>query len=411
MNGPDPERDPVNSPRESPRACILTVNGGSSSLKVAVFAAGPPPVRVLTLRVERIGRPGPRLVVRDASGAAREDGPVDAPDQGAAARMVIDRLREGPGLDAIAAVGHRVVHGGERFVEPQVVTPAMLDGLRRIAPLDPNHLPGEIALIEAFAGALPHAAHVALFDTAFHRTLARPAQIVPIPRRFWSLGVRRYGFHGLSYAYLMEELGRESPEEAGGRVILAHLGAGASLAAVRGGRCVDTTMGFTPSSGLVMATRCGDIDPSLVAFLAHAEGMTPDQFQRMASEESGLLGVSETGADLRDLLALQHSDERAAEAVELFCYRARSSIGSMAAAIGGLDVLVFAGGVGENSPEVRRRICAGLEFLGVALDGDANGSGLRVISTPAAAARVRVIPTDEEAMIARETVRLALAPS
>ena len=220
---------------------------------------------------------------------------------------------------------------------------------------------------------------VACFDTGFHRTMPRPAQIVPIPRKFWGLGIRRYGFHGLSYAYLMEELARVAgPAEARGRVVLAHLGSGASLAAVREGRCLDTTMGFTPASGLVMGTRCGDLDPGLVAFLAHAEGMTPEQFHRMVNQESGLLGVSETSADLRDLARPRETDVRAAEAIDLFCYRVKSGIGALAAVLGGLDSLVFSGGIGENSPEVRRRACEGLEFLGIALDDGRNAVGRTV---------------------------------
>ena len=223
---------------------------------------------------------------------------------------MLEQVERGPGLAAIAAVGHRVVHGGDRFVEPALVTAEMLDQLRRISPLDPEHLPGEIALIEAIGRAIPGVPQVACFDTAFHRAMPRPAQIVPIPRRYWGLGVRRYGFHGLSYAYLMEELARAAgPAEARGRVVLAHLGSGASLAAVREGRCLDTTMGFTPASGLVMGTRCGDLDPGLVAFLARAEGMTPERFHRMVNQESGLLGVSETSPDLRDLLA-RRADRR-----------------------------------------------------------------------------------------------------
>jgi acetate kinase len=242
--------------------------------------------------------------------------------------------------------------------------------------------------------------------------MPRPAQIIPIPRRYWGLGIRRYGFHGLSYAYLMEELARTAgPAEAGGRVVLAHLGSGASLAAVRGGRCLDTTMGFTPASGLVMGTRCGDIDPGLFGFLAQAEGMTPGQFHRMVNQESGLLGISETSADLRDLLARRGDDVRAAEAIDLFCYRIKTGIGALVAALGGLDTLVFSGGIGENSAEVRRRACEGLEFLGVDLDAGRNDADEPLISTAESPVTVRVIRTDEETMIAREVIRLGVAPS
>jgi acetate kinase len=394
----------------SSRSLILTINGGSSSLKFAVFTAGKPMARGLCGRVERVGLGQSRLVVED--GGRREESAIEAPDQGTAIGLVIERVASGPGLAAIAAVGHRIVHGGERFVEPAIIADDLLDGLRRIAPLDPEHLPGEIALIEAIARALPGVPQVACFDTAFHAAMPRPAQIVPIPRKYWGHGVRRYGFHGLSYAYLMEELARVAgPDEARGRVVLAHLGAGASLAAVRGGRCRDTTMGFTPTSGLVMATRSGDIDPGLVAFLAHVEGMTPERFHRMANKESGLLGVSETSADLRDLLARREADARAAEAIDVFCYRIKTSIGALCAALGGLDALVFAGGIGENSPDVRRQVCEGLEFLGIDLDDGRNASGDLLISADSSRARVRVIRTDEETMIAREAIRLLAAPS
>jgi acetate kinase len=418
MNDQGEQRRPVEfaagpgAARGMARTCVLTINGGSSSLKFAIFARTAPIIRIFSGRVERVGRSGARLVVCDADGRQREEHPVEAPDQAAAARAVIALVKDNPGLAAIGAVGHRVVHGGDRFVEPGIVTSEMLDGLRRLSPIDPEHLPGEIMLIEAIAGAIPGVPQVACFDTAFHRAMPRSAQIVAIPRKYWSMGIRRYGFHGLSYTYLMEELGRVAgTAEARGRVILAHLGAGASLAAVRDGRCLDTTMGFTPASGLVMGTRCGDIDPGLAGFLARAEGMTPDEFHRMVNHESGLLGVSETSADVRDLMARRGDDPRAAEAIDLFVYSVKKGIGALCAALGGLDTLVFSGGIGENAPEIRRAACEGLGFLGITLDGDRNLSGQGLISDDASPARVRVIPTDEEAVIAREAVRLGIASS
>ncbi len=405
LNGGQPAVD------GSPRPYVLTINGGSSSLKFGVFAAVEPIERVLSGCVERVGLEGARLIV-SAGGRGSEERAVEALDQAVAAGLVIERVAKDPGLAGIAAVGHRVVHGGDRFVEPGLVTAELLDQLRRTAPLDPEHLPGEIALIEAIGKAVPGVPQVACFDTGFHRAMPKSAQIVPIPRKYWGLGIRRYGFHGLSYAYLMEELARTAgPAEARGRVVLAHLGSGASLAAVREGRCLETTMGFTPASGLVMGTRCGDIDPGLFGFLAHAEGMTPERFHRMVNQESGLLGVSETSADLRDLLARRDRDARAAEAIDLFCYRIKTGIGSLSAVLGGLDALVFSGGIGENSPEVRRRACEGLGFLGVDLDDTRNAAGEPLISTATSPVRVRVIRTDEEAMIAREAIRLMVASS
>jgi acetate kinase len=386
---------------------ILTINGGSSSLKFALFDAAERPVRLLSGRVERVGREGSWLVVNDGQGARMVDRAVGAPDQTAAAGLVVREIEQHAGLGTIAAAGHRVVHGGSRFLDPALVDAEMLEQLGRLSPFDPEHLPGEVALIEALARALPGVPQVACFDTAFHRTLPRVAQIVPVPRKFWALGVRRYGFHGLSYTYLLEELGRSGvPGESSGRVVLAHLGAGASLAAVRKGHCLETTMGFTPAAGVVMSTRTGDIDPGIVAFLAHAVGMSPDQFLQMANHESGLLGVSETSGDVRDLLGRRESDERAAEAIALFAYRIKTTVGALTAALGGLDTLVFSGGIGENSAEIRRDVCAGLEYFGIALDERRNAAGEPLISADASRVRVRVIPTDEEIVIAREAIRL-----
>jgi acetate kinase len=388
--------------RRPDRSCILTINGGSSSLKFALFERGDPPVRFLSGRFERIGLPEARLIVAGADGGRTEDARVDASDPEAAVRLLIDRLEGTVGCPAIAVVGHRVVHGGSRYAQPEPITAELIDELRRIRSYDPDHLPGEIALIEAFRRHDPGLPQVACFDTAFHHDLPRVAQILPIPRRYEAAGVRRYGFHGLSYAFLMEELARVAgPEAARGRVILAHLGSGASLAAVRGGRPIDTTMGFTPAAGLVMGTRSGDLDPGLVRFLAQSEGMTPQQFDSMVNHDSGLLGVSETSPDTRDLLARQGADVRAAEAIALFCYATKKAIGSFAAALGGLDTLVFAGGIGENAPEIRRRICEGMQFLGITLDDGLNAAGAPLISSDAGPTRVRVIRTDEETMIAR----------
>jgi acetate kinase len=393
------------------RSRILTINGGSSSLKFALFESTDSFARLLSGRIERIGLEGARWVLAPASGA-REEGRVDAPDQKAAVRLLIDWLERSGGFTEIATIGHRIVHGGSRYHQPERVTAELIEELHRISSYDPDHLPGEIDLIEAFRNRDPNLPQVACFDTAFHHDMPRVARIVPIPRRFEAAGVRRYGFHGLSYAFLIEELARvASPEEARGRVILAHLGAGASLAAVQGGRSIDTTMGFTPTAGLVMGTRSGDVDPGVVRFLSQAEGMTADQFDNLVNHESGLLGVSETSSDVRDLLARQDVDVRAAEAIELFCYQAKKWIGAYAAALGGIDTLVFAGGIGEHAPEIRQRICAGLAFLGIALDDGRNASGALLISTDQGPVKVRVIRTDEELMIARAAAHLMAGSS
>jgi acetate kinase len=293
-----------------------------------------------------------------------------------------------------------------KHCEPERVTPKLLAELRRITPYDPDHLPREIGLIEAFRRRHSKLPQVACFDTAFHRTMPRVARLLPIPRRHAGKGVERYGFHGLSYTYLMEELGRVDPAATKGRVILAHLGNGASLAAVHNGKSIDTSMGFTPTSGLVMSTRTGDLDPGLVYYLARAEGMTAAQFQHMVNHESGLLGVSGTSPDLRDLLARERNDVRAAEAIELFCYQVKKWIGAFAAALGGLDTLVFAAGIGENAPLIRKRICDGLGLLGIELDPKRNAKNAPLISRDVGRVKVRVIPTNEELMIARSVARV-----
>jgi acetate kinase len=291
--------------------------------------------------------------------------------------------------------------------EPERVTPKLLAELHRITPYAPDHLPGEIGLIEAFFRRHPKLPQVACFDTAFHRSMPRVAKMLPIPRRYEAKGVQRYGFHGLSYAYLMEELARIAGAKAAqGRVILGHLGNGASLAAVRDGKCIDTSMAFTPTAGLPMSTRSGDLDPGVGAWLERTEGMNARKFYEMVNHESGLLGVSETSSDMRDLLSREAGDVRAAEAVALFCYQAKKWIGAYAAALGGLDTLVFAGGIGENAPPVRARICEGLGFLGIRLDESRNAGQAAVISTGDSPVAVRVIRTDEEVMIARSVCRV-----
>ena len=316
--------------------------------------------------------------------------------------MLIDWLDRTIGFAQVAAIGHRVVHGGSRFRRPESITDDVIEELRKLSPCDPDHLPGEIQLIEAFRAQDADLRQIACFDTAFHHEMPRVAKIVPIPRRFEELGVRRYGFHGLSYSYLLDELAKTGgPNEARGRVILAHLGSGASLAAVRAGQSVDTTMGFTPASGLVMGTRSGDLDPGLTRFLSQVERVSVEQFDSLVNHESGLLGVSETSSDVRDLLERQNIDVRAAEAIELFCYQAKKGIGAFAAVLGGLDTLVFTGGIGENSPEIRRRICEGLDFLGISLNSTRNESTARLISSDESPVKVRVIRTDEELMIAK----------
>ena len=388
-------------------AHILTVNGGSSSIKFALYQMGDPPKRGLHGKVDRIGLRGTNFAFNDPDRKRQDNRRIGDFDHRAAANFLLDWLDNQIGLASITAVGHRVVNGGANYREPHRVIGELLDELRRISAYAPEHLPSEIDLIDLISERVPCLPQVACFDTAFHRDMSRVARILPIPRRFATKGVERYGFHGLSYEFLMEELARlVGVEAAKGRVILCHLGNGSSLAAVRGGKSIDTSMGFTPAAGVPMSTRSGDLDPGLVWYLAQTENMTAQQFHKMINHESGLLGVSETSSDMRDLLGCEASDVRAADAVALFCYQIKKWIGAFAAALGGLDVLVFAGGIGENAPAIRARICEGLSFLGVQFDENRNAAGEPVISADAGHVQVRVIRTDEDVIIAKAVFRM-----
>jgi len=387
--------------------CILTVNGGSSSIKFALYQMGAQPLKGLHGKIDRIGLPGTHFASADPSRKRLDERNIGELDRRSAAAFLIDWLDDQIGLASIAAVGHRVVNGGANYREPHRVTRNLLDEMRRISAYVPEHLPSEIDLIDMVSERMPDLPQVACFDTAFHRDMPRVARILPIPRRFAAKGVERYGFHGLSYEFLMEELARVAGAEAAkDRVILCHLGNGSSLAAVRNGKSVDTSMGFTPAAGVPMSTRSGDLDPGLDWYLAQTERMTAQQFHWMINRESGLLGVSETSSDLRDLLAREASDVRAAEAVALFCYLIKKWIGAFAAALGGLDTLVFSGGIGENAPAIRARICEVLRFLGVQFDETRNAAGDPVISAGKSHVEVRVIRTDEEVVIAKAVFRV-----
>ena len=385
---------------------VLTINGSSSSIKFALYEIGEPLKRCLHGKVDRIGLSGTTLTFTVLDGKPQANLSLTAADHKSAANFLIDWLEERIEFEFVRVVGHRVVHGMQH-TEPEIVSQELLNELHRISPNEPDHLPGEIELIGSFRLRHPKLPQVACFDTAFHRTMPRVAKLLPIPRRFDAKGVQRYGFHGLSYAYLMEELARlGDPAAKEGRVILAHLGNGASLAAVRDGKSVDTSMGFTPTAGLVMSTRSGDLDPGLAPYLARTEQMTTKQFSEMVNHESGLFGVSETSSDMRDLLDHEKEDLRAAEAVALFCYQAKKWIGAFAAALGGLDTLVFSGGIGENAAVIRARVCDDLNFLGIELNEPRNAEAASVISSAAGRVIVRVIPTDEELMIARSVQRI-----
>jgi acetate kinase len=358
----------------------LAINCGSSSLKYAMFDVAESVEREIARgSVERIGQA--------------------VPDHGCAVHSLLDDLdKSGHPPDV---VGHRVVHGGVRHSAPTFVDDALLVELDGLVPFAPLHLPAEILAIRAVTERWRSLRQVACFDTAFHRTLSEVAQRYAVPEAIHAAGVRRYGFHGLSYEFVVATLGAEL-----GRAVVAHLGSGASMAAVRDGRSVDTTMGFTPSGGLVMATRLGDVDPGLLMYLAR-HGYDTRALGELVDEHSGLLGLSGTTADVRDLLARRDADPRARLALDVFAWSARKWVGAMAAALGGIDTLVFTGGIGQHAAPVRAEIARGLEHLGVRIDDARNGRGDAVISPDASPCVVRVVATDEERMVARHAARLA----
>lgn len=358
-------------------------------------------------KIERIGLPGTRFVFDDPARMQQNELGIGELDHRSAGNFLLNWLDEQIGPSSITAVGHRVVNGGARYRKPHRLTREVLEELRRISAYAPEHLPSEIELIDMVDERMPGVPQLACFDTAFHRDTPRVAKILPIPRRFSAKGVEGYGFHGLSYEFLMEEFARVARVEAAkGLVILCPLGNGASLAAVSDGKSVASSMGFTPAAGVTMATRSGDLDPGLVWYLAQTEHMTAQQFHQMVNEEAGLLGVSETSSDIRDLLAREASDSRAAEAVALFCYQAKQRVGAFAATLGGLDTIIFAGGISENASVIRACICEGFGFESVHLDEDRNAAGEPVISLDQSNVQVRVIRNDEDVIIAKAVFRM-----
>ena len=432
---------------------ILTINSGSSSLKLALYRIDDCESLVRG-GATRLGLPGGRLRIADAQGSAildREVGPID---HLAAFQELAGWIRQNYPAGSLAAIGHRVVHGGRRFSEPHLVTDEMVQDLEELAAIDPDHTPQAISMINVAAANFPGVPQVACFDTAFHRHLPRFAKMYALPRQFYDQGILHYGFHGLSYEYICSELARidggiflecgdssplshsapnsqssgdvgqassshldssvlshsahegESPFPGTSRVVVAHLGNGASMAAILNGTSIDTTMGFSPVSGLVMGTRCGDLDPGAIVHLFEERKMTPEQVNAMINKQSGLLGVSGSSEDMQDLLKGEATDPHAAEAIQLFCYSAKKYLGAYAAALGGLDTVVFTGGIGENAATIRERICSGLGFLGIKIDAARNSVNEPLISADGSRVRVRVIKTNEDLMIARHTARL-----
>jgi acetate kinase len=385
---------------------VLALNRGSSSLKASLYEAGEAERRVLSMSVSRVGETAGRMVVKD--GSATTDEKLEWYEQ--AMQAISACLKRKQLLGGLAAVGHRLVHGGTKFSAPQRITPEIVTELEKLKELDPDHMPEAIASIQFVAQEFLAIPQVACFDTSFHRTMPKVAEMYALPRQFYDQGIRRYGFHGLSYEYVLSELRKLDAERANGRVIIAHLGNGASVCALREGKSIDTSMGFTPLEGLVMGTRSGDIDAGAVTYLVDGAKQgaphTSREVNRLLNRSSGLLGVSGQTGDMRELLQRESTDSRAAEAIALFCYRATKYIGAYAAALGGLDILVFTGGIGEQAPAIRERCCAPLGFLGVEIDSTANSRNASQISTARSQVRVRVIETNEELMIVRHVASL-----
>jgi acetate kinase len=380
---------------------ILAINSGSSSIKFSLYQDDKARRRLFYGKIDRIGMDDPELTFTSEKGIQKGVIKTSVSNHQSAGNFLVDFLEKEVDFSLINGIGHRIVFG-MKHTNPQIITKELLNDLDSLRSFDMDHLPDEIKLIEIFLKRYPDMHQVACFDTAFHSSMPRVAQLLAIPRRFDSAGVHRYGFHGLSYAYLMEELAHVAGKKAAkGKVILAHLGNGASMAAVHYNKSIDTTMGFTPAGGMIMGSRPGDLDPGVAWYMLESENLTPKQFNSLINHESGLLGISETSSDMRDLLAKESYDIRALEAVALFCYQAKKWLGAYAAALGGVDTLIFAGGIGENCPVVRSRICEGLEFLGIQIEKKLNMDNAPVISINNGKVTIRIIHTDEELMIAK----------
>ena len=380
---------------------ILTINGGSSSIKFTIYELEKVLTQILSGSIENINSQNSTFNFTNSKTKESINTPIEINDFEDAANYLLDWLALQVAFNAVNAVGHRIVHGMQH-TSPEKISAELLQELKQICAYDPEHLPGEIKLIEIFKKRYPAFIQVACFDTAFHSTMPHVAKLLPIPRKYFNMGIQRYGFHGLSYAYLMQELQRMAGNEtANGKIILAHLGNGASIAAVKNGKCIDTSMGFTPTAGLIMGTRSGDLDPGVAWYLLQVEKLTPKEFNDLINHQSGLLGISATTSDMKEIIKNKNTDTHAAEAFELFCYQAKKFIGAYTAALEGLDTLIFSGGIGEHSPAVRSQICDGLEFLGIELCEIKNMNNEDIISCATSKITVRVIKTNEELMIAK----------
>jgi acetate kinase len=396
----------VTSSSPTPARRLLTLNVGSSSLKAVLFRTGPPLSVEVRATAERLGIADASLTIADADGARLFTTTDHLADHAAALDALFDWLRARELDGGLTAVGQRIVHGGRQYTAPTTITDTVLDDLRSLVDLDTEHLPQALRVVERVQHILPDLPQVACFDTAFHRHMPRVAQMFPLPRELWEAGVVRYGFHGLSYTYILQELQALDARAADGRVVIAHLGNGASMAAVHHGVGVDTTMGLSPTGGLAMSTRSGDLDPGVLLYLLKSRGLDAAELSRLVNKQAGLLGVSGTSTDMRDLLAREAEDSGAADAVALFCYQARKHLGALVAVLGGLETLVFTAGIGEHAAQIRSRICEDLAYLGLVLEPTRNAAHAHVISTDTSRVVVRVMPTNEDLVIAQQTQRL-----
>lgn len=385
---------------------MLVINGGSSSIKFAGFGLDDNVARIFTGKLVGIGGQASLSVERPDTAEVFTCS-LDKSDYASAIATLAEWIVHHTDIHALIAIGHRIVHGGPELYQPQIINAEVIAQLRELTPLDTGHLPDELQLVEEMQKRFPDTPQIACFDTAFHRHMPAVAQRLAIPRRYAATGVRRYGFHGISCEFVMQQLAQLGDvSAASGRVIIAHLGNGASLTAVRNGKSMDSTMGFTPAGGLPMSSRSGDIDPGLAFYFTKTQQMTAAEFHHMVNRQSGLLGISGISADIRELLRCEAQQEYAAEAIAHFCYHIRKTLCAFTGVLEGLDHLVFCGGIGENIPEIRARICAGLEFIGIKLDPAQNLANAAVISSAEAAVSVRVIPTDEECVIAQNVRRV-----
>ena len=395
----------------SPQASyILAANVGSSSVKFDLFETGQSFGKIVACSIDNIGQATAQMSVTDYGSSDHFSHAIEAVNHAAATDKLLEWLKQQLAGAPLAGIGHRIVHGGPTYVEPVIINDEVIQKLHGFILFDPQHMPLELDLIATLRQLFPEVPHIACFDTSFHHDLPNITRLLPIPRAYEAKGIRRYGFHGLSYTYVMKQLRSGVGEDAAnGKIIIAHLGSGASLTAIHYGKPVDTSMALTPAAGIPMSTRSGDLDPGLALYLARSESMTPEQFNDLVNFKSGLLGISESSADMKQLLELEDRDPRAKDAVEMFCYYVRKTIGGYAATLGGLDTLVFTGGMGEKAPKIRAQACANLDFLGIRIDEERNLRGDAVISADDSRVTVRVIPTDEASTIA-DAVRRIVPP-